>query len=87
MLATTEVSLEVNEIGENAGRIYDYVREHEECTLSALKKSLKLVKYFDSSWSTLCLVTSKYSPAFTNESPLALLSKIATYFSHKELGL
>ena len=41
MLAT-EVSLEINEIGENAGRIYDYVREHEECTLSALKKSLKI---------------------------------------------
>ena len=41
MLAT-QVSLEINEIGEDAGRIYDYVREHEECTLSALKKSLKL---------------------------------------------
>lgn len=41
MLAT-EVSLEINEIGEDAGRIYDYIREHEECTLSALKKSLKL---------------------------------------------
>ena len=41
MLAT-EVSLEINEIGEDAGRIYDYIREHDECTLSALKKSLKL---------------------------------------------
>ena len=41
MLAT-EVSLEVNEIGENAGRVWDYVSTHEECTLSSLKKGLKL---------------------------------------------
>ena len=41
MLAT-QVSLEINEIGEDAGRIYDYVRSHEECTLAALKKALKL---------------------------------------------
>ncbi len=41
MLAT-EVSLEINAIGEDAGRIYDYVRGHEECTFAALKKDLKL---------------------------------------------
>ena len=41
MLAT-EVSLEINAIGEDAGRVYDYLREHEECTFSALKKALKL---------------------------------------------
>ncbi len=42
MIAMTEVSLEVNEIGENAGRIYDYVRANGESTLAAMKKSLKL---------------------------------------------
>ena len=42
MLAT-EVSLEINEIGEDAGRIYDYVRENDgECTLAAMKKALKM---------------------------------------------
>ena len=41
MLAT-EVSLEINEIGEDAGRVWDYVSSHEECTFSALKKGLKL---------------------------------------------
>jgi len=41
MLAT-EVSLEINAIGEDAGRVYDCLREHEECTFSALKKALKL---------------------------------------------
>ncbi|MCR4881356.1 MAG: winged helix-turn-helix domain-containing protein [bacterium] len=41
MLAT-EVSLEINEIGENAGRVWDYISSHEECTLSSLKKGLKL---------------------------------------------
>lgn len=42
MLTTAEVSLEVNEIGEDAGRIYDYLRQHGESTLAALKKSLKM---------------------------------------------
>ncbi len=41
MLAT-EVSLEINEIGEDAGRVYDYIISHKDCTLSALKKGLKL---------------------------------------------
>ena len=41
MLAT-EVSLEINEIGEDAGRVWEYVSSHEECTFSALKKGLKL---------------------------------------------
>ena len=41
MLAT-EVSLEINEIGENAGRVWEYLTTHEECTLSSLKKGLKL---------------------------------------------
>ncbi len=41
MLAT-QVSLEINEIGEDAGRIYDYLRQNGESTLAALKKSLKM---------------------------------------------
>ena len=42
MMLATEVSLEINEIGEDAGRIYDYLRQNGECTLAAMKKSLKL---------------------------------------------
>ena len=41
MLAT-QVSLEINEIGEDAGRVFEYIQSHEECTFSALKKGLKL---------------------------------------------
>ena len=41
-MLVNEVSIEINEIGENAGRIFDYVVSHEECTFSALKKGLKL---------------------------------------------
>lgn len=41
MLAN-EVSLEINRIGEDAGRIWDYISSHEECTFSSLKKGLKL---------------------------------------------
>ena len=41
MLAT-EVSLEINAIGEDAGRIYEYLNRKGECTLAALKKDLKL---------------------------------------------
>ena len=41
-MLVNEVSIEINEIGENAGRVFDYVVSHEECTFSALKKGLKL---------------------------------------------
>lgn len=41
MLAT-DVSIEVNSIGEDAGRIYEYITKKGDCTIAALKKDLKL---------------------------------------------
>ncbi|MDD3593991.1 MAG: winged helix-turn-helix domain-containing protein [Candidatus Gastranaerophilales bacterium] len=41
MLAT-EISIEINAIGEDAGRIFEYISDKGDCTMAALKKDLKM---------------------------------------------